>query len=182
MENKKCCRKCGKTKPAEDFYQHPNMKDGRLHHCKPCHLLMNAACRAKKPKQYNEASRKYQRDWRKKNPESYAAARKKFNEKNRDKILKSKKEARLWKQYGMTTARYDQMVKEQGGLCLVCGDPPRGRFKKLHIDHCHKTGKVRGLLCVGCNRAAGYLSDDHIRARSLADYLEHHQSALLPWR
>jgi hypothetical protein len=44
---------------------------------------------------------------------------------------------------------YDRLLGEQGGVCAICGNPPKTR--RLHIDHDHKTGKVRGLLCHRCN-------------------------------
>lgn len=61
------------------------------------------------------------------------------------------------KMYGITIADYDQMLAEQGGRCKMCGavaaGPKRQRFA---VDHCHTTGKVRGLLCVRCNVAVGF--------------------------
>lgn len=47
------------------------------------------------------------------------------------------------------------MVLKQGGRCAVCGEE-----KKLHVDHCHDTGKVRGMLCFACNTGIGKLKDD----------------------
>jgi len=46
---------------------------------------------------------------------------------------------------------YDRLLAEQGGVCAICGNPPKTR--RLSIDHDHKTGAVRGLLCFQCNRA-----------------------------
>lgn len=65
---------------------------------------------------------------------------------------------------------YDELVAKQDGKCAVCGTGP-GKFR-LAVDHCHATGKVRGLLCVTCNLAAGYLRDNPELVRRLADYLE----------
>ncbi len=57
----------------------------------------------------------------------------------------------------------------QGGGCALCGSPPRTR--QLHIDHDHKTGRVRGLLCFRCNRALPhYMSAEWLRRA--ADYIE----------
>lgn len=55
------------------------------------------------------------------------------------------------KKYGITEEQYQEMLAEQGGLCKLCLGPPRGRWKKLHVDHNHTTGHVRGLLCHHCN-------------------------------
>lgn len=59
-----------------------------------------------------------------------------------------------YKQYGMTRADFDSMSAEQGNKCRICS-----RSRKLHVDHCHKTGRVRGLLCGSCNRGLGMFSD-----------------------
>ena len=69
------------------------------------------------------------------------------------------------KQYGMTVERYREMTAEQGGVCAVCQQP--SSRKRLTIDHCHKTGKVRGLLCGNCNAGLGMFRDDqHIVGRA----------------
>lgn len=52
---------------------------------------------------------------------------------------------------GITEADYNAMLAAQGGGCAICGNPPKTR--RLHVDHDHKTGRVRGLLCFRCNRA-----------------------------
>src|SRR5207249_694982 len=53
-------------------------------------------------------------------------------------------------QLGVTDAEYDRLLAAQGGGCAICGNPPKTR--RLHVDHDHKTGEVRGLLCHRCNR------------------------------
>lgn len=63
----------------------------------------------------------------------------------------------------MTVDEYNTMVEVQKGLCLICDRPPRGNGKtnmRLHIDHCHNTGTVRGLLCQTCNVMIGLSGDD----------------------
>lgn len=55
-----------------------------------------------------------------------------------------------------------RLMREQGGVCAICGNPPKKR--PLHIDHNHRTGRVRGLLCYRCNRALPtYLDSDWLR-------------------
>lgn len=62
--------------------------------------------------------------------------------------------------YGITVLEYDELVKKQEGKCALCGKIPR-KLKKigLHVDHDHRTGKVRGLLCSKCNTSIGALGD-----------------------
>lgn len=54
------------------------------------------------------------------------------------------------KQLGVTDAEYERLLAAQGGGCAICGATPKSR--RLHVDHDHKTGRVRGLLCHRCNR------------------------------
>ena len=51
----------------------------------------------------------------------------------------------------VTDDEYEGMLAEQGGVCAICGNPPK--VKRLHVDHDHATGVIRGLLCHRCNRA-----------------------------
>jgi hypothetical protein len=71
---------------------------------------------------------------------------------------------------GMTEADYDIMLVKQNGVCFICGSLPTGRRTKLCVDHDHITGKVRGLLCVGCNSSLGWIENKGV-AKVLA-YLE----------
>lgn len=72
--------------------------------------------------------------------------------------------------YGLTLAQYDDMYRAQSGLCVVCFGPP-DIGQSLCVDHCHTTGRVRGLLCHNCNKALGLLKDDPERILRLATYL-----------
>lgn len=56
------------------------------------------------------------------------------------------------KRLGVGDAEYEVMLLEQGGVCAICGNPPKEGGRRLHVDHDHRTGKVRGLLCFRCNR------------------------------
>lgn len=61
------------------------------------------------------------------------------------------------KMYGITIGDYDRMLAEQGGVCKMCGASEAGpKRQKFAVDHCHTTGRVRGLLCVRCNVAVGF--------------------------
>jgi Recombination endonuclease VII len=75
--------------------------------------------------------------------------------------------------YGITPLEYDQMLEQRGPRCPICGLPN----ENPHIDHCHKTEKVRGLLCRACNTALGMLKDNPKACLRAAIYL---QSALEP--
>ena len=94
--------------------------------------------------------------WKAENPEAYRRAQKSQNLKRMG--------------IGMTIEIYEAMLAEQGGRCLICKDQPDPMA--LAVDHCHETGRVRGLLCRGCNVGLGHFTDDPERLRAAADYLE----------
>lgn len=89
-------------------------------------------------------------------------------------VAKQKKARRLERVYGITTAQYSAMLQTQGEACAICGTKtPRGAGD-FHIDHCHSTGKVRGLLCNCCNTGIGQFKDNPAALREAAAYLEGH--------
>ncbi|MFF1767191.1 endonuclease VII domain-containing protein [Streptomyces sp. NPDC058249] len=77
------------------------------------------------------------------------------------------REGHLKRQYGMTEAERDEMIASHMGLCVICLKAPA-----VHVDHCHETGRVRGVLCFNCNSAIGKLGDDPDAVRRAAAYLE----------
>ena len=75
--------------------------------------------------------------------------------------------------YGITPAEYDVLFEKQGGVCATCGtSEPGPRWTNFAVDHCHTTGKVRGLLCKSCNIALGEMKDNPEVIRSMIKYLE----------
>lgn len=81
--------------------------------------------------------------------------------------------SKLKRLYGITSEQYYAMLAAQGGVCAICGGHSRrkGRpVERLCVDHCHKTGRVRGLLCIRCNCALRYFDDAHF-AEKVAVYL-----------
>lgn len=74
----------------------------------------------------------------------------KIKEKNHSRKVRLKK-------LGLDESLYEAMLKLQNGACAICKGPPDTRWKKLAVDHCHKTGEVRGLLCMTCNTMLGRL-------------------------
>lgn len=72
--------------------------------------------------------------------------------------------------YGLTVAQYHQMMVDQDDKCYICGKKPYG--KTLAIDHDHKTGRVRGLLCRSCNLAVGKFFEKPGRHQIIMDYLD----------
>ncbi len=77
----------------------------------------------------------------------------------------------LFKNYGLTCEDWARMFEAQLGNCAACGDP-LSHNKSTHVDHCHKTKIVRGLVHSGCNAALGQAKDSPEKLRRLAAYLE----------
>lgn len=75
--------------------------------------------------------------------------------------------------YGITPEKFLEMLAEQDGKCKICGIEPTTQ-RGLHVDHCHTTGVVRGLLCHGCNVALGSMRDDPEILLKAVEYLRSH--------
>lgn len=122
----KQCNKCQQTKSFSSFFKDKaNKTDGHYSICKQCKT---------------EATMK----WRSENPNKYNTQQRKYNKKNYPKM-------RL-QRYGITPEHHQQMLTDQNHVCAICKCPPKGK-RPLAVDHRHTDGKVRGLLCYGCNRA-----------------------------
>ena len=78
----------------------------------------------------------------------------------------------LKRNYGITLEDHSKMYEEQNGRCAICGSEGDGRWKKLCVDHDHKTGKVRKLLCRSCNMVLGQVEDNTQTLQSMIDYLK----------
>jgi hypothetical protein len=114
------------------------------------------------PYKNREQANAYHREYRKTHPRKEEYSK-----------LKNRK---LKERYNITREQYDKMLKSQNGLCAICLKPEKASAKngtvwELAVDHCHKTGQVRGLLCNKCNRAIGYLDDNRFLAERATKYL-----------
>lgn len=111
--------------------------------------------------------------WRIRNPGKQIAANKRWVENNRQYNTDRQRKYWLRDSYGMTEEDYNKMLEEQKDRCAICDTSVKtGRWKRLCVDHCHTTGKVRGLLCNECNRGMGLLKDNADILRKAATYLD----------
>ena len=89
------------------------------------------------------------------------------------------KSIHLKKRYGVTVEQYNEMLAEQNGVCAVCEKPEAneigGKTPSLAVDHDHKTGKIRALLCSNCNRALGLFNDDPALLAKAQSYVLYHE-------
>jgi len=83
---------------------------------------------------------------------------------------------KLKKKFGITLEQYNDLLQKVGGKCPICNNIDKVR---LSVDHDHKTGRVRGLLCSRCNRALGYVNDDVDRLTKLIEYLKNPPASYL---
>jgi hypothetical protein len=143
----KLCGKCGIIKPVTEFYYRwsRRRKDGSLDHA------YYSPCKFCRNKQRKER-RHNNPDWR-------------LHEVVRD-------------LHGITGKEYKKMCSEQDNVCAICKNGEtvkyKGKIRRLSVDHNHKTGKVRGLLCDDCNKGIGCFHED-IKALEVAiAYLKSH--------
>lgn len=108
--------------------------------------------------------------YRKKYKQTEAGKRSNIKYRNKPDVKLKVKSRSLKKRYGIDLVEYKRLVELQKGLCAICG---KFEGEKLHIDHCHETNKVRGLLCGSCNRGLGMFKDDVMLFNKAIDYLKH---------
>lgn len=82
---------------------------------------------------------------------------------------KKRHDTEFRKKFGIGLHQYQTILQEQNGVCYLCGQPD---FRNLAVDHCHKTGRVRRLLCTSCNTGLGKFKDDPELLRKAANYVE----------
>lgn len=150
----KQCTKCDETKPVSEFYRSVSGRDGLRGDCKNC-----VRARARRHQDANPEKKKANNaKWRNKNPyEAYLAS--------------------TASRFGMPTSSFRAWLESQVQECSICSaDAPGGRGR-FHADHCHDTGRLRGLLCHACNIAIGNLKDDCDLLEKAIEYLRKHQNA-----
>ncbi len=91
------------------------------------------------------------------------------------KYLGNQRAGHLRRKFGITSSAYAQLLAAQNGGCAIC-EQPCETGKRLAVDHDHRTGQVRGLLCSRCNTALGLLRDDWAIVGLAAEYLEFHRT------
>jgi len=143
----KKCTKCELEKPITSYYNARNHKDGLRSECKTCVLLIQ-----------------------KKNPNINAKSAK-WRSKNKDKVF----DLNLRIRYGINLNQYNAMLEIQNHKCAVCNLDTRKLKRKLYVDHCHISGKVRKLLCLQCNTALGMLKEDINTIENLKNYIKEYQ-------
>jgi Autographiviridae endonuclease VII len=133
-----------------------------------------------------EKKAEYAKEYRRVNRQKIAAQRKarreadperarENNRKWRKNNQRSVKNSYLKKKYGVTLEWYEEVLELQGGVCAICEGPPNSKNGYYSVDHCHKSGWTRGLLCSNCNSGIGNLRDDPDLVVKAGNYLLKHR-------
>lgn len=110
----------------------------------------------------------YAKRYRNKNGDSCRERNREWYAANKDRV----KDRTLKRKYGITLETFNKMLDSQGGHCALCPATPQDQKNgTLVVDHCHNTGKIRGLLCNPCNTAIGLLKEDKEVLRKAIGYL-----------
>ena len=140
----KKCTVCKEEKSLDHFYNSKQTKDGKGYRCKECEKLAVSGYK----KRYYQKRKEVQR--------------------NSNRRFK----------YGIEPEDYDRMLEDQKYCCAICNEKlviSLSRLKYTHkavIDHCHTTGKIRGILCARCNQALGLFRDSIDNLKKAIDYLK----------
>lgn len=142
------------------------------------YLGYSRSWRAANLEQARAYGRENSRKWREANPELAREKNRRWYAANSEKARESVRRTTLKTKYGLTQEQWDALFAAQGFCCAICkATEPRGK-RGWHTDHCHTNGHVRGILCLGCNSALGYMQDDPTRLRAAADFLDKVRSKL----
>jgi len=151
---------------------HPNKPHHAKGLCKSCYKNRAAYARyvPKEPKRYCPKGHDIRIVGRLKDAYCKACARKAANSRSYG--------AKLKRAYGIDAEQYQKMLANQNGVCAICFCPEvvltkKGIPRRLSVDHDHKTGKVRSLLCAACNYALGTIKENATIARSMGNYIDY---------
>jgi len=165
----KVCHLCKISKKLEDFGKHEiKIKWGI---CKECARNKQKICRDRNPEKYKTRHN----NWCKNNRDKTNKYSKKWISSNKEKHELIKQSNHL-KKYNISIDDFNLLIKKQNNLCAICKNPETAIFnkkiRKLAVDHCHKTLKIRGLLCGNCNIALGKFKDSVEILESAISYLK----------
>lgn len=142
----KDCRGCGAT--LDETNTHPKQKESYDYECRECKRIRNKTNREKRGEDWLNYRRNYAKKRRREN--------RCYNLRNT---------------YGINLEEWESLFKLQGSVCKICKTPKEPSMG-WHTDHCHTTGKVRGILCHNCNTGLGKFLDDPKLLRLAVNYLE----------
>ena len=176
----KQCAKCKKILPIAEFHKDKSRQDGVYSYCKKCNYENVRKYIEKKPKHYSEYGKRYRvknheklmdysRKWAINNRTRHIQTSCDWQHRNKDRVFANN----IKRNFGISVKQYSELLKNQGGVCAICGSIPNAK-KRMAIDHDHKTGRIRGLLCHMCNLSLGGFRDDPEMLKAAIVYLDIH--------
>jgi hypothetical protein len=154
----KTCTKCKETKSVDLFARSKTHKNGISSWCKKCKSVSGSISTAKNKDHYKQ----YKQEWHKLN-------------KDDPERIKYLRNHHLQQTYGISLQEYEQKLALQLNKCLICSKDQSTEKQAFAVDHCHTTGKIRGLLCCSCNRGIGYLKDSTELLSKSIEYLKNYE-------
>lgn len=154
----KTCTKCKENKDIENFYIQNEKTQSRKAHCSKCEQEVRKKAIANNPNYDKQITANRKKKWGQAYPEKL-------------------RNSRLKSVYGIDNNRYAEILDFQNGVCAICHETEtkmnkeQNIPKRLAVDHCHSTGKVRGLLCFDCNSSLGKFKDSIENLYNAIDYL-----------
>lgn len=172
----KICTKCKIEKEYTEFCKSKNGKEGLSSWCKNClgeyqkeFYLEN-----------KEFIGKYHKEWYHKNKEYLKKVRIEYFKRYPIPKREYDRKTHLLSKYGITLEQYNEILDSQNGVCAICFTPSlfkykNGKIRNLSVDHDHKTGQVRGILCDICNRGLGHFKDSIDLLEKGKQYLQEYE-------
>lgn len=167
----KTCRDCGGILSESNWA--PSRRSKKDYLCTPCGSKRQKDRKISDPnfaQSMREYHKTYSADYRKTDKrKSYEAD---YRKKNAEKRKTQMREWRLKKEFDLTIDEFNQLLANQNHACAICRTTVPTGAGTWHVDHCHESGVVRGLLCSKCNQMLGLASDNVNILRSAIKYLE----------
>jgi hypothetical protein len=141
---------CQQSNPQslDNFYKCKKSKGGYRSRCRECLNTQHGT--------YSNRNQESNKRWRQANP---------------DKVRLRRRIDRLKNKYGLSLQEYEDMLRSQGSQCKICGKNQSELDVTMAVDHCHKTNRIRGLLCDNCNKGLGHFRDDPAILEKAINYL-----------
>lgn len=159
----KTCTLCNVTKPLSDFYKRDG--DKFVARCKRCCYVASEAARKKNP----DAGAARRAEWRRRNKEKVRSYARKYSANNK----RQSAERSRYRNTGFTPEEFASVFDKQKGRCAICfADISSSPESRMAADHCHATGRPRGILCPQCNSGLGFFKDSQDRLRNAIAYLK----------
>ena len=163
----KTCTRCGTEKTVKEFHKDPSKNDGLCSQCAECKKELSRIWKTNNLEKCRLNNRKARKKYKQNNREKFNAYNRDYMQRNKEK----RESSRIQRTYGLSPDDFNKRLLDQDGVCAICQQECT-RFGRLSVDHDHKTGEVRGLLCNNCNKGLGIFKDEIKRFERAIKYLD----------